>query len=291
MSDDMAEKSVDAAAEAAADVEQAAAEATAQVKKTAKKAAKAVTEGEMDASDVKAAVDDVIDEGAETAGDMMAEGKKTVKQVTVKTKKTAKGAADAIAADLASIDAQVKEAAGRARETIDDAVGSGTATSADIRKALEDLVYAIERQRIFVDARRALENALSSVEKSQTVSFMKQTAGETAEEVRRRPFRDMLQKVLFAGIGAAALTRDEVEAFVNRMVQRGDIPESEAEAVVEDVMATSKKQAARLDAEVDKRVKVALKQSDIPTTEDIEDLNAKIAALQRKVEELSKKAS
>jgi len=291
MSDDMAEKSVDAAAEAAADVEQAAAEATAQVKKTTKKAAKAVTEGEMDASDVKAAVADVTDEAAETAGDVMAEGKKTVKQVTVKTKKTAKGAADAIAADLASIDAQVKEAAGRARETIDDAVDSGTATSADIRKALEDLVYAIERQRIFVDARRALENALSSVEKSQTVSFMKQTAGETAEEVRRRPFRDMLQKVLFAGIGAAALTRDEVEAFVNRMVQRGDIPESEAEAVVEDVMATSKKQAARLDAEVDKRVKVALKQSDIPTTEDIEDLNAKIAALQRKVEELSKKAS
>lgn len=291
MSDDMAEKSVDAAAEAAADVEQAAAEATAQVKKTTKKAAKAVTEGEMDASDVKAAVADVTDEAAETAGDVMAEGKKTVKQVTVKTKKTAKGAADAIAADLASIDAQVKEAAGRARETIDDAVDSGTATSADIRKALEDLVYAIERQRIFVDARKALENALSAVEKSQTVSFMKQTAGETAEEVRRRPFRDMLQKVLFAGIGAAALTRDEVEAFVNRMVQRGDIPESEAEAVVEDVMATSKKQAARLDAEVDKRVKVALKQSDIPTTEDIEDLNAKIAALQRKVEELSKKAS
>ena len=289
MSDDMVEKSVDAAAEAAADVEQAAAEATAQAKKTAKKTAKAVAEGEVDASDVKAAVADVTDEAAETAGDVMAEGKKTVKQVTVKTKKTAKGAADAIAADLASIDAQVKEAAGRARETIDDAVGSGTATSADIRKALEDLVYAIERQRIFVDARKALENALSAVEKSQTVSFMKQTAGETAEEVRRRPFRDMLQKVLFAGIGAAALTRDEVEAFVNRMVQRGDIPESEAEAVVEDVMATSKKQAARLDAEVDKRVKAALKQSDIPTTEDIEDLNAKIAALQRKVEELSKK--
>jgi polyhydroxyalkanoate synthesis regulator phasin len=285
----MVEKSVDAAAEAASDVEQAAAEATAQVKKTAKKAARAVTEGEVDASDVKAAVADVADEAAETAGDMMAEGKKTVKQVTVKTKKTAKGAADAIAADLASIDAQVKEAAGRARETIDDAVDSGTATSADIRKALEDLVYAIERQRIFVDARKALENALSSVEKSQTMSFMRQTAGETAEEVRRRPFRDMLQKVLFAGIGAAALTRDEVEAFVNRMVQRGDIPESEAEAVVEDVMATSKKQAARLDAEVDKRVKAALKQSDIPTTEDIEDLNAKIAALQRKVEELSKK--
>jgi polyhydroxyalkanoate synthesis regulator phasin len=219
----------------------------------------------------------------------MVEGKKTVKQATAKTKKTAKGAADAIAADLASIDAQVKEAAGRARETIDGAVDSGTATSADIRKALEDLIYAIERQRIFVDARKAFENALSSVEKSQTVSFMRQTAGETAEEVRRRPFRDMLQKVLFAGIGAAALTRDEVEAFVNRMVQRGDIPESEAEAVVEDVMATSKKQAARLDAEVDKRVKAALKQSDIPTTEDIEDLNAKIAALQRKVEELSKK--
>jgi poly(hydroxyalkanoate) granule-associated protein len=296
VSDDLVEKSADAAAEAANDVEQAVTEAAADVKKTAKKAASKAS-AQVDTTEVKAAVDelaadveDVLDEASETADDIVAEGKKTAKQVTVKTKKTAKGAADAIASDLASIDAQVKEAAGRARETIDDVVESGTATSADIRKALEDLVYAIERQRIFVDARKALENALASVEKSQTVSFMRQTAGETAEEVRRRPFRDMLQKVLFAGIGAAALTRDEVEAFVNRMVQRGDISESEAEAVVEDVMATSKKQAARLDAEVDKRVKAALKQSDIPTTEDIEDLNAKIAALQRKVEELSKKA-
>jgi polyhydroxyalkanoate synthesis regulator phasin len=101
----------------------------------------------------------------------------------------------------------------------------------------------------------------------------------------------MLQKVLFAGIGAAALTRDEVEVFVNRMVQRGDIAPDDAEAVVEDVMATSKKQTARLDAEVDKRVKLALKQSDVPSVDDIEDLNAKIAALQRKVDELSKKAS
>jgi poly(hydroxyalkanoate) granule-associated protein len=296
--DAAADAVADAAADAAAEVEEVAAETVAAVKKSAKKTAKAVKGGEVDATDVKAAaeqlsedVEDVMDDAADYADGVVAEGKKTAKQATAKTKQTAKGALEAISADLDALDAQVKEAAGRARDTIDDAVDSGTATSADIRKALEDLVSAIEHQRIFVDARKALDGALSSFEKSHTVSYMRSTAEDTMQDVRRRPFRDMLQKVLFAGIGAAALTRDEVEAFVNRMVQRGDIAESEAEAVVEDVMATSKKQAARLDAEVDKRVKAALKQSDVPTTADVEDLNAKIAALQRKVEELSKKVS
>ncbi len=247
---------------------------------------------EAAAEQLAADVNDLVEATGVTTADAVEQGKQTVKEVTAKGKKTAKGALDAITADLGTLDAQVKAAADRSRETVDaSVVDEGVATSADIRKALEDLIVAIENQRVFVDARKAFEGALSSVEKSQTVSFVRQTTDETVQEVRRRPLRDMLQKVLFAGIGAAALTRDEVEAFVNRMVQRGDIPADEAEAVVEDVMTTSKKQAARLDAEVDKRVKVALKQGDVPTVEDIEDLNAKIAALQRKVEELSKKVS
>jgi hypothetical protein len=151
MSDDMVEKSVDAAAEAAADVEQAAAEATAQAKKTAKKAAKAVTEGEVDASDVKAAVADVTDEAAETAGDMMAEGKKTVKQVTVE--EDCQGDCRDRRNDLASIDAG--ERSSRPGETIDDAVDSGRPPApTSVRRSR---IYAIERQRIFVGCPQALE--------------------------------------------------------------------------------------------------------------------------------------
>jgi polyhydroxyalkanoate synthesis regulator phasin len=232
-----------------------------------------------------------VDASTDAVADVTAAAVESGKKVAKTTKKTAKQGADAVSADLDAMNDEVKKAAARASEAIDEAIEAGTATSADIRKALEDLIGAIEGQKVFVDIRKSLDGILATMKSSKTVDFVQQTVGETSGELRRRPFRDMLQRALFAGIGVAALTRDEAEAFVNRLVQRGDIPAEEAEEVVEDVMAGSKKQAARFDTEVDKRVRKAIETADLPSSEDIEDLNARIAALQRKVEELSKKVS
>src|SRR5689334_19341219 len=42
-------------------------------------------------------------------------------------------------------------------------------------------------------------------------------------------FVDALRKLLLAGIGAVALSRDETESFVNKLVERGEIAQKDAE--------------------------------------------------------------
>lgn len=99
-----------------------------------------------------------------------------------------------------------------------------------------------------------------------------------------------LRRVLMAGIGAVALTREEIEDFVNKLVERGEIADGDARKVVNDVLDWSKKNvqgsARRAEEEVDKRVEYVMSRLNMPTRSEIETLSAKIAELSQKVDEL-----
>ena len=45
-----------------------------------------------------------------------------------------------------------------------------------------------------------------------------------------------LQRVLLAGVGVIVLAQEEIEEFVRRLVDRGDIAEEEGRQLVEDVI-------------------------------------------------------
>ena len=47
----------------------------------------------------------------------------------------------------------------------------------------------------------------------------------------------MVRKVLQAGVGAFALTKDEVEDFVSKLVERGEIAEQDGRRLVKDVLS------------------------------------------------------
>jgi polyhydroxyalkanoate synthesis regulator phasin len=171
------------------------------------------------------------------------------------------------------------------------ATGEAAATPADVRKALEDLVAAIEKQQVFADVRKALDEARGALEGNQAIGAMRQAVQDTAAEIQRHPFREMVQKVFYAGLGATAMTRDELNALLGKMVQRGEVVESETKEMADEVSAKRQQQLSRLQEEVDKRVRQILSSVNMPSSADIEDLNAKIAALQRRVEELSTKTN
>jgi polyhydroxyalkanoate synthesis regulator phasin len=111
---------------------------------------------------------------------------------------------------------------------------------------------------------------------------------ETAEKAEHSPMLDLARKVLLAGIGAVALTQEEIEKFVNRLVERGEVAEKDGKKLVGDVMERRKKQAKRAEDEMDKRVEEILGHMNVPTKADIEGLSAKISALSKKIDELKK---
>jgi polyhydroxyalkanoate synthesis regulator phasin len=117
---------------------------------------------------------------------------------------------------------------------------------------------------------------------------VEETAKDTAEKAEHSPMLDMARKVLLAGIGAVALTQEEIEKFVNRLVERGEVAEKDGKKLVGDVMERRKKQAKSAEAEMDRRVEDILGRMSVPTKADIDSLSAKITALSKKIDELKK---
>ncbi len=105
----------------------------------------------------------------------------------------------------------------------------------------------------------------------------------TLEE--RSPLFEAARKVLLAGMGAVALTQDEAEKFVDKLVERGEIARKDAQKLVREV---AEKRSKRGKDELDKRVQDLLDRMNVPTKADIEALSEKIAALTEKVDELKK---
>lgn len=121
----------------------------------------------------------------------------------------------------------------------------------------------------------------------------KATKAVVAEEAvngkeERNALLEAARKVLLAGIGAVALAQDEIEDFVNRLVERGEIAEKDGRKLVREVMDRRKKDAEKAEDEFSKRVEEILDRMNVPTKGDIETLGEKIANLTKKVEDLKK---
>lgn len=112
------------------------------------------------------------------------------------------------------------------------------------------------------------------------------SAEETPQE--QHPLFETARKVLLAAIGAVALAQDELEEFVNRLIERGEIAEKDGRKLLNEIREKRKKQAERAEEEINRRVEAVLERMRVPTKADIEALNEKIAALAKKVEELKK---
>ena len=106
------------------------------------------------------------------------------------------------------------------------------------------------------------------------------------------PMLEMARKVLLAGIGAFALTQEEVEKFVNKLIERGEIAEKDGRKLIKDVMEKRRKKAEEVRAstedEFEARMEEAMTRMNIASKSDIDALNGKITALTKKLDEMNK---
>lgn len=109
-----------------------------------------------------------------------------------------------------------------------------------------------------------------------------------AEETSHNPLLEASRKVLLAAIGAVALAQDEIEDFVDKLVERGEIAEKDGKKLVREVMDRRKKDAKEVEDETSKKVHDILDRMNVPSKKDIDVLGEKIAVLTQKVEELKK---
>lgn len=111
----------------------------------------------------------------------------------------------------------------------------------------------------------------------------------------------MVRKVLQAGVGAFALSVEEVEEFVTRLVERGEIAEQDGRKLISDVLSRRRNEAedatekvqehtsrqwTRAEAMLDQQIDNILARLNVPSKTDIEQLSAKVSELAEKVDAL-----
>lgn len=112
----------------------------------------------------------------------------------------------------------------------------------------------------------------------------------------------LVRKALMASLGAVALTAEEANEFVNRLVERGEIAEADAQRLIGELRAQGRKQeeeASRARDELTRKAGMALEESvetilhqiNAPDKAEIEELSRKIGVLNDKVTALTNRSA
>ncbi len=120
------------------------------------------------------------------------------------------------------------------------------------------------------------------------------------------PFFKAAHSLLLASIGVVALSKEEIETVVNRLVEKGEITEKDGRKLVEELVSRTRevsqssvkkttervgKTTSKTEDLLTKRIEAVLNTMNIPSKQDIDQLTRKIDALSRKVSALDKKLS
>jgi polyhydroxyalkanoate synthesis regulator phasin len=111
---------------------------------------------------------------------------------------------------------------------------------------------------------------------------------ETTEEQTGNPMVATARKILMASIGAVTLAQEEIETFINQLVERGEVAERDGRRLLSDVMERRKNQVKEVESDLEARIEGVLSRLNVPTKADIEALGSKIMSLTRKVDGLKK---
>jgi len=116
-------------------------------------------------------------------------------------------------------------------------------------------------------------------------------AGQEKNEHEKKEFHslyDMVRRLMLAGIGAVALKHDEIEEFVDKLVERGEIARKDGEELMKEMRERHKKYQHGEESPAHKKVNEIMERFSVPTKNDFDELNKKLAELEKKIDKLSK---
>jgi polyhydroxyalkanoate synthesis regulator phasin len=92
--------------------------------------------------------------------------------------------------------------------------------------------------------------------------------------------KEILKNVVYAGIGAAFLTKEKIEELKGDLIEKGKMSQEEGKQFVEDLLRKSEKAKDQLDLWITKQVEDRIMQLNLATKDEVADLQRKIEELQ-----------
>ncbi|HMP38762.1 MAG TPA: phasin family protein [Roseiflexaceae bacterium] len=103
---------------------------------------------------------------------------------------------------------------------------------------------------------------------------------------------DGVRRMLLASVGAMALSLDEAERFIARLVERGELAQKDGEKLInefQDRMYSQRPPIEKIGERVEQGVEEILNRFHVPSRRDIDALSTQIAQLSARIEELTNK--
>ena len=101
-------------------------------------------------------------------------------------------------------------------------------------------------------------------------------------------FYRIVRRIMLAGVGAVAIKHDEFEEFIDKLVERGEIARKDGESLMKEMRERRSKYYENEMGNMHKRFNEFLDRFSVPTKKDLDELNEKLASLEKKIEELKK---
>ena len=92
---------------------------------------------------------------------------------------------------------------------------------------------------------------------------------------------DLVKKMVFASIGLALKTKEEVEELAKDFVKRAELSENEGKKFINDFMKRYDESKEKLEEKVEKTVKEVLTRSSLATKEELDDIKKEIKKLKK----------
>jgi polyhydroxyalkanoate synthesis regulator phasin len=91
---------------------------------------------------------------------------------------------------------------------------------------------------------------------------------------------DVIKKTLLAGVGAAVITKEKVEAALDEFVKQGKVSSTEAREMAEKIAADGRREFETMSRELNERLRERFMREDRKTADRIAALEARVAALE-----------
>ena len=91
---------------------------------------------------------------------------------------------------------------------------------------------------------------------------------------------DTMKKALYAGLGAAVLTKDKLEEMGREIVRQANLSEQEGRQFLDELNATADQAKSDLEARIEKAVENALARMNLATHNQVEGLTQRMSALE-----------
>lgn len=95
--------------------------------------------------------------------------------------------------------------------------------------------------------------------------------------------KDLIERTLLLGVGAASMTLDKIQSIVDEFVKRGQLTREEGQKLVEDVAERAKVESTGLKGKATETYLDTLQTLGIATRDSLDELEHRIAVLEAKV--------